>query len=328
MTDTIHSGLASQLIIAEEVTYGTFVTPTRSLELVSESMKTNIERIESKGLRAGRRVVGKWLPGKTSSVGDIDLEVNGIGFGMLFKHCFGTDTITGPTDTVKYTHTMSPTDLPVGLSMQIGKPSIDGTVQPFSYAGCRVNTWELSLKAGELLMLKASIVAQSEVSNSGSIPLAVYSDPAIHLLSFVGATVTCGGVEVDLTDFTFKGDNKLDATRFKLRGAATIKQPLENSWRDYTGTLAADFESMVQYNHFIAGDELSVVATFVGALIPGGTTSTYGVTLTANVRYDGDTPVVNGPGLLGLTIPVKVSASGSTDAAAISLVYSTSDAAI
>ena len=328
MTDTIHSGLAAQLMIAEEVTYGTFVTPTRSLELVSESMKTSIERIESKGLRAGRRVVGKWLPGKTASVGDIDLEVNGIGFGMLFKHCFGTDTITGPTDTVKYTHTMSPTDLPVGLSMQIGKPSIDGTVQPFSYAGCRVNTWEMGMKAGELLTLKCGIVAQSEVSASGTIPLAVYSDPAIHLMSFVGAGVTCGGVEVDLTDFTFKGDNKLDTSRFKLRSAATIKQPLENSWREYMGTLTADFESMVQYNHFLAGDELSVVATFVGALIAGGTTSTYGVTITANCRYDGDTPAVNGPGLLGLTIPVKVSASGATDAGAISLVYSTSDSAI
>lgn len=325
MTDTIHSGLASQLMIAPEVTYGTFVTPTRSLELVTESMKTTIERIESKGLRAGRRVVGKWLPGKTSSAGDLELEVNGVGFGMVFQHCFGTDTITGPTDTVKYTHTLSPTDLPVGFSMQIGKPSIDGTVQPFSYAGCRVNTWELGMKAGELLSLKLGIAAQSEVTN---VALATYADPAIHLMSFVGAGVTCGGVEVDLSDFTFKGDNKLDVARFKLRSAATPKQPLENSWREFMGTLTADFESLTQYNHFTAGDELSVVATFVGALIAGGTVSTYGVTLTSNCRYDGDTPVVNGPGLLGLTIPVKVSASGSTDAAAISLVYTTSDSAV
>jgi hypothetical protein len=146
-------------------------------------------------------------------------------------------------------------------------------------------------------------------------------------MSFVGGTISCGGAQVDCTDFMFKGDNKLDTARFRIRNAATIKQPLENSWREYTGTLTADFESMTQYNHFIAGDELSMVATFVGGLIAGGTTSTYGVTITANVRYDGDTPVVNGPGLLGLTIPVKVSASGATDAAAISLVYLTSDVA-
>src|SRR5579859_2299895 len=307
MVDTIHSGLASQLMIVPEVTYGTFVTPTRSLELVSESMKTSIERIESKGLRAGRRVVGKWLPGKATSAGDVNLEVNGIGFGMVFQHCFGTDTITGPTDTVKYTHTMSPTDLPVGFSMQIGKPSIDGTVQPFSYAGCRVNTWELSLKVGELLGLKLGIVAQSEVALSGSIPLATYADPAIHLISFAGGLVQAGGVEVDLKDFTFKGDNKLDVGRHMIRNAATIKQPLENSWREYTGTFTADFESMTQYNHFINGDELTLTATFNGGLIPGGTTSVYAVIITANIRYDGDTPVVNGPGLLGLTVPFKVS---------------------
>lgn len=314
-------------MIAPEVTYGTYVAPTRSLELVSESMKTSIERIESKGLRAGRRVVGKWYPGKTTSAGDLDFEVNGIGYGMVFQHCLGTDTITGPTDTVLYTHTMSPTDLPPSFTMQIGKPSVDGTVNPFNYTGCRVNTWELGMKAGELLSLKLGVVGQAE-SYTAQHALVAYTDPAIHLMSFVGAAVTCGGTGVDLTDFTFKGDNKLAVDRFRLRNAATIKQPLENSWREYTGTLTADFESMVQYNHFVNGDELSVVATFVGSLIAGGTTSTYGVTLTANCRYDGETPTVSGPNLTGLTLPVKVSASGATDAGAISLVYLTSDSAV
>jgi|SRR5580704_14454630 hypothetical protein len=326
MTDTIHSGLASQLMISQEVTYGTWVAPARSLEMVSESMKTTIERIESKGLRAGRRIVGKWLPGKTSSAGDIDLEVNGIGFGMVLAQIFGTDAITGPTDTVAYTHTLSPTDLPPGFSMQIGKPSIDGTVNPFNYTGCRVNTAELSLKTGELLGLKLGVVGQAE-TYAATHALLAYTDPSIYLMSFVGASVTCGGVAVALTDFNFKVDNKLDATRFRIASQATIKQPLENSWREYTGTLAADFESMTQYNHFVNGDELSVVASFVGALIPGAATTHYSLTLTANCRYDGETPVVSGPGLVPLTLPVKVSASGSTDAAAISLVYVTSDAA-
>ena len=162
MTDTIHSGLAAQCMIVSEATYGTYVAPTRSLEFVSEGMKTTIERIESKGLRAGRRIVGKWLPGKTSSAGELTAEVNGIGFGLVLQHMLGTCAITGPTDTVAYTMTATPTDLPVGFTMQLGKPSIDGTVQPFTYTGCRINTWELSLKAGELLELKLGVVAQAE----------------------------------------------------------------------------------------------------------------------------------------------------------------------
>ena len=51
------SGLGGQLGLAAESTYGTFVAPTRWFEFNSESLHLERERIESAGIRAGRRVL-------------------------------------------------------------------------------------------------------------------------------------------------------------------------------------------------------------------------------------------------------------------------------
>ncbi len=318
----VRSGLGGQLMYADESTYGTFVAPTKSLEMVSETLKLTIERIDSKGLRAGRRLVGKWQPGKRSAGGDVDLEVAGTGFGGLLKHCLGGIATTGAGPA--YTHTATVDALPVGFTAQVGRPDVtDGTVHPFTYLGCRVNTWDLSVKAGELLMLKPAVVAMDETLAQS---LGTFSDPAGPLLSYVGGAITVGGTEVDLLDFAFKGDNKLDGARFRLRGDARIKQPLENSWREISGVLTADFEGLTQYNHFVNADEVSLVATFDGPLIVGGGGAFYSVVITANIRVDGQTPNVAGPAILTQPLQVKVVGSGATDALAFSAAYTTTDA--
>jgi hypothetical protein len=318
---SVKSGLGGQLMYADESTYGTYAAPTKSLEMVSETLKLTIGRIDSKGIRAGRRLVGKWQPGKRSAGGDVDLEVAGTGFGGLLKHCLGGIATTGPGP--NYTHTATVGDLPVGFTAQVGRPDITGTVNPFTYLGCRVNTWDLSVKAGELLMLKPTVVAADETTAQ---TLGTFADPSGPLLSYVGGLITVGGTEVDLLDFAFKGDNKLDGARFRLRGSALIKQPLENSWREITGALTADFEGLTQYNHFVNADEVSLVATFNGPLIAGGGGAFYAVVITANVRFDGQTPNVAGPAVLTQPLQVTVVGSGATDALAFSAAYTTTDA--
>jgi hypothetical protein len=319
----VRTGAAAQAMIATETTYGTYEVPTRSYEFVSETMKLRVERIDSKGLRGGRRIIGKFAAGKRSAAGDVDFEFSAAGMGLLLQHCLGSDVITGASPV--YTHTCTAADLPTSFTLQIGKPDISGTVDPFTYLGCRVTAWEMSLKAGEFLMIKPTIVAQDETTSQ---TLAAFTDPAVELLSYVGATLTAGGTQVDISDFTFKGDNKLDATRFRLRGAATPKEPFENAFRQYTGTATADFESLTQYNHYVAADELTLAASFQGAPIPGGAGQNFGVTITANVRYNPDmTPVVPGPTLLTQPMGFEVISSGASDAAALTVVITNSDAA-
>lgn len=319
----VGSGEAAQLMIAEESTYGTAVTVTRSFEFVSESMKLKVERLESKGLRAGQRVMKstKWQPGKRSASGDILMELGNIGFGVWLKHMMGHIGTTGAGPV--YVHTASPDDLPTSLTVQIGKPSIDGTVQPFTYSGVRIPSWELSLKAGEIVQLKASLSAQDETTATG---LATFSDPAVVPLTYVGGTLQIAASQVDVLDFSLKGNNQLDSGRFRIRNAATPKQQLENNWREYTGQINADFESLTQYNHYVNADEVALSMVFAGGAIAGGGGSKYQLAITANIRFDGDTPNVGGPAMLTQPLPFKCIASSSSDSSAISMAYQTTDA--
>jgi hypothetical protein len=306
-----------------ESTYGTAATLDHSYEMVNESMERKIARIESKGLRAGRRVVGRWVPGEDSVAGDVAIEGAGVGMGLWLQHALGAVSISGTAPC--YVHTYTIGDLPTSLTVQIGKPDNSGTVWPYNYLGCRVTSWEMSLKAGELLECKWSLAGQSE--NLTAPVLGTWEDPAGYLISFSGATLTAGGTEVDVLDWSLKGDNKLAADRFRVRGAATPKQPLENGFRVYSGSLTADFESLVQYEHYTGADELSLVLNFVGAPIPGGTTGqNFGLTITQHIRYDGETPKVAGPELLTQPITYTVVDDTDTDGEALTVVYTTTDA--
>jgi hypothetical protein len=126
-------------------------------------------------------------------------------------------------------------------------------------------------------------------------------------------------------DFTLKGNNGLATDRFRIRNAATIKQPLENNFRDYTGQVTADFESLTQYNHYVNADEVALSMTFAGAAIAGGGGAKYQLVVTGNMRFDGDTPTVGGPSLLQQPLAFKCIASGGTDGSAVTFAYTTTD---
>jgi hypothetical protein len=392
---TAPAGLAAQLGIAEEIAYGTYVAPARYLDLVKEKVALTVKRIESQGLRAGRRVLltQQWAPGERSAKGTIDTELANVNQGVLWKYMFGsisaslgrvtsadgTGTISLPGLTsasaaftqadvgrpitgtgiaalttilsvtnattvvlsANLTSTITTSVLTIGAvganqflavpadltglstTIQIGRPDITAVVRPFSYLGCKFTSWTLACKAGEIAKLSLDVVAQDETTSQS---LGVASYPALMVpLTFVGGTVTVGGVVLPVKDFTLKGDNKLDDARFFLRGAATPLEPLENAWREYTGSITVDFNSLTQYANYTSGAEMALVLTFLGGQI-GATGQFYSVNIVANIRYDGDTPEVAGPQILSMMHPFKCTAPGASDTSAIQARIVTGDA--
>jgi hypothetical protein len=318
----IPTGLAAQLGVVTETTYGTPVTVTRFYELVDESMKMEIERMESKGLRAGTRVLrsDRWVAGRKTAAGDVNLELANKSFGLLFTHMLGGAAVTTSATGV-YTHTFTPSDLPVSATVQVGRPNNAGTVQPFTYHGCRIASWEIAAQVGEIGKLKLSLVAEDEDTSTS---LASASYPAsLTLLTFKEATLTIAGSAVPVTSATLRGDNGLAADRHRL-GSQLTKQPLEAAVRVYDGELDADFESTTAYGRFIAGTEAALVLAFEGATITTG--YTYLAQFTCNVRFDGATPNVSGPEELRQPLRFKCLDSGAGASTALTLVYRTSDA--
>lgn len=319
----IPSGLSAQFGMVDEVTYGTPVTVTRFYEFTGEGPQLEIDRMESAALRSGTRVQrsDRWVAGKRTVSGDMEFELANKSFGLLLKHMMGgvatsqPDNVGNPT---VYKHSFTPNDLPTSFTAQMGRPDVGGTVRPFTYNGCRISEWELACKAGEIATLKCSILGRDEDTSTG---LAVASYPtSLVLHTFVGGTLTVGGSNMDVKEFSLSGNNGLADDRYFF-GSALRKNPLEAAMREYTGEITSEFSSLTDYTRFVSGTEAALVLTLSAGTISG--IYNYELKITANVRFDGDTPTVSGAELVDM--PLKYKCLGATAAAALTIDYQTTD---
>src|SRR5262249_27154989 len=158
--------------------------------------------------------------------------------------------------------TFTPGDLAgKSLTMQIGRPSQDGTVRAFTYKGVKVAKWELSVSVDSLAKLKLTTLGQDEDTTIG---LAAATAPTgIAPFVFTQGTLSLAGSAADVKDFKLSGDNMVN-DRFKL-GTALRKEPLEAGRREYVGEVTAYFVDFTAYNRFVNGTEAALVLDFVGA---------------------------------------------------------------
>ncbi len=312
----LKSGMVAQLGVKAETTWGTFVAPTRFYPLISESLTEDIERIESEGIITGRRLLTseQWAAGNVIVGGDIESELYQQGMGALLKACFGAVSTTGAGP---YVHTFTPGDLTDDhLSVQVGKPDVAGTVQPFSFYGMKVDEWELAIEAGGLVTLTTSLVGK-QLATADALATASFGTGAATPFTFKHASATVAGGAAKVKKINIKGSNGLDADR-RFIGTEYIDEPLEADLREYSGTLDLEFESLTMYNRFRNANEFAVVAT-----ISAGASASLAVTM--NVRADGSTPEVDGRGIVQLSIPFKVIGT-TTDALGITAVLTNTDA--
>ncbi len=309
----IGSGLDAQIGFALESPLGDYTAPTNFYEFTSESLSLSIERIESKGIRPGRRAKRRWAEGKRSVAGDVSLELAAESTGMLLEHALGAVSTTGGGPWV---HRFTPGDLSdKSLSAQVGRPDVNGVVHPFSYNGLKVASWSLEASVDDFLMLNLSLVGRNEVT-SESLETAAY--PATYNpFVFTQGGLTIAGVENCVSSFSFNGDNGLKTDRHFICSSTTSGEPrvaTESGQRSYSGSLNMEFENLTNYNRFVNGTEGTLVLTF------DNPTSSRSLVLTSNVRFDGDTPNVSGMDTLEQTINFEsISSVSDTDALRIDL---------
>ncbi len=316
--------------MADETTYGTAVTVTRFLEFNTESIKQSIGRIESTGLRPSRRVVrsAQWAAARISVDGDIEFDVSSNGFGLLFKHALGAIATSQPnagSNPTVYEHlaTVGATD-GKSFTAQIGAGDTGGTIDAFTWAGCKIAKWELHCDENGFLVFKPTITAANE-STAVGLASASYSAGAVPL-TYVGGALTLAGTATAAKKFSLMGDNKLKADRYFMKAATPQqkKEPLEESVRDYTGTIDVEFMGLTEYNRFVNGTTGALTAFFTGANISGAYSYAVEVTL-PYVRYDGVGPEVQGDKLIDLSLPIKVLDSADANGP-VQIKYRTTDA--
>lgn len=305
----IPSALASQIGVKTETTYGTAVTVDRFFPLVSESFNRQIDRLESRGKIAGRRVIDsdQWAAGNETLSGQVQFELYDHGMGLWLRYCLGAASQTNSGST--YTHTFTPGDLSDDFfTMQIGRPDTGGTVRPFTYAGCMVPSWEIGMSQGEIVTFGADVVASTETTGTALASVSYASD--LLPFTFKHGAVSIGGSTANVKELTISGDNGLNADR-RFIGSANISQPLESSRREITGQVMMEFEDLTERARFTGGSEFAIEAV----LTAGDNTATF----TFNARYDGGDVNVPDDGNLEITLPFKAIGDGS-DADAFTVV--------
>lgn len=330
----VGSGINTQFGGLKETTYGTGVTPSKFLEVVSESVSLAIPRIESKGLRSGSRVerAGRSVANRQGAGGDIVIEGQGKGMGWIAELCFGTGAVTTPASGVlTRDQTFNLSDTPPSATLQIGRPEpITNTILPYTYIGAMVTAWKVECDVDGLLTWTITIDAQDELTAT-ALATATYPASVPTLFSYLGGVVTIGGVAKDVKKWSLSADNGMSLDRRFIRGSGLKKQPIPADFTNIKVGYTVEHNA-TDYALFTAGTLGTFSAAFAGPTIEtvtGPITYTYGQTFTAPVvRIDGSTPNAGGPDIIEIDVTGTILHDPSVSANPLTAVLRGTDTAI
>lgn len=177
----VGSGLAAQITAKDESTFGvtpSFASGADSFEMKSETLELKKTTVQGEGLAAGRvyhRTRRRVLTNYDVS-GDIVMDLPTRNLGFWLRYMVGDftrtpqqigstglyDTVFQPVSTF-YNHS---------FAVQKGVPAIDSTVLPFTYVGCKLSGWEISVATGAIGAFTLHVDGRNELAGSDT-----HSDP-------------------------------------------------------------------------------------------------------------------------------------------------------
>jgi hypothetical protein len=324
------SGLDAQFGFKAETTWGTAVTVDRFLEFSSESLTNEPTFLEPTGLRPGvkHKRASRVRISRRSVTGEVQLEVSTRGMGTIWKHCLAsgsgsTPAVIGATTAYQQIHTPGGF-VGFGLTMQVGRPEPSGTVRPFTYAGCKVASWEFSLSDSEVPMLTVNVDGRSEATAT-ALATASYTAGAT-VFDFSQATLELGGtaattsglcevtggtaVATIVREITISAETPMANERFGLGNAGLKAEQLENDTPTITGTLTAEFSKTEFYDVFTANTTPPLRLRLVGEEVDGGEFDTLEFLMPA-VKFKAAAPTVEGPDIVAMDVDFEAYADGT-----------------
>ena len=306
MATSVGSGIGASLGIAAESTFGTFVAPSRFTEFESETVKFKPTRTVGKGLYNGGLVARSSQRQTTTATveGDIVTPVYTKGMGLWLGLIFGT-LGTSPVQqasTAAYlqTHALA-SNAGQSASVQIGRPSLDGTVNPYSYLGVKATKIVFEAKVNEPVRVTISIDGKDE-SESQSLTSATFQTPnpalfwnqGVFNMGTFGSEVAVSGV----TSFTLTIERPMSTSDFYLDGTGRKAAQTQNDFVKVSGDIETTYTTKAAFTELFKNDTpQSIVLPFTGANI--ASTYYYGLTLKIpQARFDMDGPNVSGPDII------------------------------
>jgi hypothetical protein len=313
------TGLDAQLMVGAETAWGTAVTPDHTFEFNDEGLKLDPTFLEPTGLRVGTKYkrASRVSISRKSVSGDITLEHATKGMGLLWKHALASSATPTALTSPAYEQVHTPGDFRgKGLTIQVGRPEPStGTVRPFTYTGCKVSQWELSVSDNAIPTLKLTFDGRSEDTATALAAPSYISGSKVF--SFANATLKLGGtasttsgktsvtgntaVATVVTEVSVQGAAPMAADRFGIGNAGLKSEQLENDTPTITGSLTAEFNKAELYDLFTNNTTTALVLTLTGDPIgASGSSDTLEVILPA-VKLKGASPNVGGPDIVSMS---------------------------
>lgn len=300
--------LDAQLGFKAETTWGSPVTVSRFIEITNETLKPNYQLLTGAGMRPGARAIrsdrtvrGGFI-GLTGAITWQPLTKGDSSLSAVLAPALGAvSSTTSATDGV-YTHTGTYGDLQGdSLTIQIGKPDSGGTVNPFTYAGCKVTGLTLKNSLDGILEASLEIGHAKTETTSTALASASYTAGA-ELFSWAGGGLTVAGSAVNITDLNFALKNAYKMRRYVGGGQG---EPLENGLREATCSFQMEFSSLSDLDRIRSltrsGGQAKIVGTWNGPTLVGVSAYPQVIVTIEVAEFTGDYVNVAGRDMLMLT---------------------------
>lgn len=301
---TVRSGISRSLGFAAESTYGTFVAPTRHIPIIGESIEPDYSRIDGDVTRAGRFTMhtDDQAPGRSIFTGGIDTLLYDRSVGMFLQHVLGSGSTTGAGP---YTTPLVPgSTTGKSMSIQVGRPSADGTVQPFSYTGVKTRSVTISAAMNDFVKMSAEVVGRA-VTTATALTAVSYAASAVPFRwSQFGTISLFGTTQATISEITITITQELDEERLFL-GVSQIAEPYQIGLTTIEISGVAEFDNLTNlYNNLVSGTP--------GAYSIPLTAGSYSVTFAGQCRMDAGAPSASGREIF--KVPFTLKPMGTTDA--------------
>jgi hypothetical protein len=305
-----------------EPTFGAgTATATNFIEFNSESMKISQDEILITGINTTRTYY-KRTYGNKSVGGTIEYPLSpedGIG---LIKHTLGgTATVSTIGAGLAYNHTLTPGDnnswpgSQASLRFSIRK----GADHIMDYYGCRINSLTLKAAINQPIIASVEFVGKDTTAGVAVTPAYTALIPFIFVDgSFLEgntttALTTTSGLQY-VTGFELKITNNLVSDdNVRSLGSRTVMDLPPNNFRDVTLNITQRFDTTTAITNWMTANERMVQIRLDSGVTIGAAGTNYSMIINLpKVYYNGEQPVVGGPGVLTYTIPMRAIASSAT----------------
>jgi len=307
-------GYRGQLGMDFETTYKTTPAVPSGILMPIQSSKIQSKQnlAEDKTIR-GRRDPAQPSMGFVNVDGSITVPVDEIAIGYWLKAIFGAPATTGSADL--YTHVFKPGFVQPSLVLEQGFTDIG---QYFLFNGCKVGKFAISFGGDADLSATIDIMGAKETISGTTFDSTLTQIVLRKFNNFQAAVIEGGAALATITKADLTIDLGLDGDTHVLDGTP-CRSSVNEGLISVSGTITALFESIVLLNKAIAGTTSSIALK-----LASGTHSLE--FKMPEVMYERDSPTIDGPKGVLVSLPFKAFYSASVENSVIVVTLVTSQA--